>query len=890
MRFPIVIRSSFCISQEELRSGMIEADPRRLKLLESWLSPKHTSAGGHSNRATSEDVDVIIIPKVVSDVVPKYNIPSYSDVYKKVSLMYIKARCDLSTLRLKNIKGESVVWADPLIETKAGGSILSTLKKALKKIAKDSNVGLSRFEMKPCDSFSCEADEWDSYISKVAAQFESRIGLDFYEIEWLKDINGEPHSLRLSELEAEADGKDIVVMRDSTVFAAHHIANLWNGISNESSEKTPLLQAMLLEANGRKTPPGHLTGMDISLHFGQMKNKFPLAESQRNAVRCSSKLGTGDVLAVSGPPGTGKTTMLQSIVADMVAHWVIWHQGKNWQETSPLILATSSNNKAITNIIDAFATENPGEETRAGMHERWLCYRKNNDGRSLFVPMAVYFPANTADKTKTKHYFISDMNGSGDYGSLRSQYFKDSSDFYRRANEALSEGLGNVSDIMEVLVKKLKSCYARLKRIECLLQKTDDGHEAAMSEIKSIVLGYCIDGAIPPAMKDMDWNSPEEIDRLLDLTIRYDAYWLAVHYNECAWIDKIEKMREEEERPKKIYGRNLLEEIRYVCPCIVATFFRMPKLFEFKSKKDGVRKYDFSMADMLIVDEAGQVSPEIGLPTFALSKKAIVVGDIHQIPPVQSVPENVEAKYWEANVSRRVDEAQHRLLSAASSSVMAIAQKRSTFNRVGADGVVKDGLFLNEHRRCVDEIISFSNELIYGGELLPKRGRHEAEAKLKSLPPMGIHDINAKSESKGGSRINREEVRAIREWILRNESLILTAFNNDGEDKTDLKDLINIITPFKAQSRLIQEDEYLRRFPSGTVHTFQGAESPIVIFSLVYGENDTPAFIMKNHELMNVAVSRAKDSFLVFGSRRCLELNQSDPACGLLYKKLEAVD
>lgn len=88
---------------------------------------------------------------------------------------------------------------------------------------------------------------------------------------------------------------------------------------------------------------------------------------------------------------------------------------------------------------------------------------------------------------------------------------------------------------------------------------------------------------------------------------------------------------------------------------------------------------------------------------------------------------------------------------------------------------------------------------------------------------------------------------------------------------------------------MIQKDPDLCKFPVGTVHTFQGAESPIVIFSMVYGRKDNPAFIKNNHELMNVAVSRAKHHFIAIGSRGCLERHRSDNACGLLYEKLEVL-
>ena len=41
--------------------------------------------------------------------------------------------------------------------------------------------------------------------------------------------------------------------------------------------------------------------------------------------------------------------------------------------------------------------------------------------------------------------------------------------------------------------------------------------------------------------------------------------------------------------------------------------------------------------DLLIVDESGQVSPELAVPSFSLAKQAILVGDIQQIEPVWSI-------------------------------------------------------------------------------------------------------------------------------------------------------------------------------------------------------------------------------------------------------------
>lgn len=94
-------------------------------------------------------------------------------------------------------------------------------------------------------------------------------------------------------------------------------------------------------------------------HYGQYNNKYPLSNSQRVSLLLFESEDIGKTLAVNGPPGTGKTTLLQSIVANEIVKAVI--NG----DTPPRIIASSANNQAITNIIDSFGSTNDNLE-------RWL--------------------------------------------------------------------------------------------------------------------------------------------------------------------------------------------------------------------------------------------------------------------------------------------------------------------------------------------------------------------------------------------------------------------------------------------------------------------------------------------------------------------------------------
>jgi superfamily I DNA and/or RNA helicase len=330
----------------------------------------------------------------------------------------------------------------------------------------------------------------------------------------------------------------------------------------------------------------------------------------------------------------------------------------------------------------------------------------------------------------------------------------------------------------------------------------------------------------------------------------------------------------------------------------VSTFYMTPSTFMAGEYQDRVWRDIplFSEIDLLIVDEAGQALPEVSAASFSLAKRALVVGDTDQIEPVWSVPASVDRanlKLYNLLEDERCydDFWLTSGLLASSGNLMRIAQRQCHYHQFPQ---LQRGLYLTEHRRCYDDIIGYCNALVYQGVLEPLRGdpkRHVPWGILSMVP------VEEPSSSYGGSRGNPGEAKRIAQWLsAKRENILHYARQTDSKlvEKSDeevLKTSVGIITPFSKQAMLIRTE--LRRqgidgLTVGTVHSLQGDERLLVLFSSVYGMNDkgTGKFYDRGPNMLNVAVSRAKDSFIIFGHSDVFGTENRGTPSGLLRQRL----
>jgi len=382
-----------------------------------------------------------------------------------------------------------------------------------------------------------------------------------------------------------------------------------------------------------------------------------------------------------------------------------------------------------------------------------------------------------------------------------------------------------------------------------------------------------------------------DADRLL----RFPIFLTAAHYWEGRWLldmAKIEDLAKEKGRKGRRWLEARWRRRMKLTPCVVSTFHMLPALLRGRRREDDrfVDDYSYDFADLLIVDEAGQATPEIAGAAFSLARRALVIGDTAQIPPIWSIPGRVDAGNlmeqgllapddWKAGRNPVGDSGR----ASASGSVMQVAQALSRYHQ---DPDLARGLMLDEHRRCFDEIIGYCNALCYRGKLRPLRGRKADAVGGDGLPPLGYVHIDGRCEAGGsGSRRNLAEADAIAAWLAERRQDLEAAYPGRS-----LGDIVGVVTPFGAQAQAIRSA--LRRAglhigsgegPTvGSVHAFQGGQRPVILFSPTYSKHADGDFIDRDPSMLNVAVSRAMNSFIVFGDMDLLSAAPRSSPRGLL--------
>jgi hypothetical protein len=378
----------------------------------------------------------------------------------------------------------------------------------------------------------------------------------------------------------------------------------------------------------------------------------------------------------------------------------------------------------------------------------------------------------------------------------------------------------------------------------------------------------------------------------LDTAIRAPMFCITDRYWSGRWLTEMQERLDKQIVDTKGRTKHEAKYRRFakLSPCLVSNFHMASSFF---TAWQGEEFPLWNAIDLLVVDEAGQVAPDVGAGMFGLAKRALVVGDIFQIEPVWNTGEATDrTNAVKFGFTSRTDDPRYETLTIAGYTTA----KGNLMKMAGRSCAVQKhddvrGLLLTEHRRCVPELVAYCNALVYGGRLQPLRPSLSPEKRL--YPVFGWLDVRGQDKQVGTSRQNYDEAKAIVAWLKDNRARIENHYRDkETGEKVPLWKSVGIVTPFSTQA--IQIERLLRkampdlarketRLTIGTVHALQGAERDIVIFSPTYGQGHCGGmFFDRSPNMLNVAVSRAKDSFLVIGNLALFDPARKSRPSGLL--------
>ncbi|CAD7966035.1 unnamed protein product [Amoebophrya sp. A120] len=245
--------------------------------------------------------------------------------------------------------------------------------------------------------------------------------------------------------------------------------------------------------------------------------------------------------------------------------------------------------------------------------------------------------------------------------------------------------------------------------------------------------------------------------------------------------------------------------------------------------------------DLVVIDEASQALEPATLVALERAgqdvKHVVLIGDHKQLPPT------VLCNDYQVGVS--------------------------LFQRLADRGV--DPLMLIEQRRMHSLIADFPNKNFYNGRLLnatddaqlqPVTVQKESNVELVHCAPI---DFQGNEVKKGESTCNKYEADKLVKYLQELSQA------EPGFDQLT----IGILTPYAAQKHLLENllfDHGLLRenIRIDTIDGFQGMEKDLILFSATRSNARGDLGFLKDPRRMNVMLTRAKKSLVVFADATCL--------------------
>ncbi len=540
--------------------------------------------------------------------------------------------------------------------------------------------------------------------------------------------------------------------------------------------------------------------------------------SQRNAVNVGF---SNNLSIIEGPPGTGKTQTILNIIANAVL------KGQS-------VAVVSSNNSATKNVYEKL--EKNGIEFIAALLGNSQNKKEFIDSQKE-IPDLSQFNLSDNEKAKLKEkatMLLSEISENLDkknelallnlqLENIKTEYEHFKKTYTGNADKTIEFKRNITTEQILQFWITIETIANRLKKIgfiKRLIFRLKYGIKDKSFYINSVGEMILICQSTYYRFKIGDLKDKIEILRISLRNFAFDNK-MKEYTATSMQLLKADLCKRFNKQKRELYT---ISDLRYKSDAFIKDYpIIMSTTYSLRQSLSDKITYDY-----VIIDESSQVDLATGALALSCAKRAVIVGDIKQLPNVvdDDMQEKTDLVFNSYKLQKPYRYSNHSLLSCLLELIPNVPKT-----------------LLREHYRCHPKIIEFCNKKFYDNQLIVLT---EYTDKRKPLIVYKTAQGNHARE-----RMNQRQIDIIKQEIIPKEKL----------ENVDL----GIVTPYRNQTSALQRTFQGTSIKADTVDKFQGRENEVIILSTV--DNEISEFT-DNPNRLNVAVSRAvKQLILVVNGR-----------------------